>query len=258
MLAGIGFASIGLLGEGFHRGNMFRKAMLAGDEELGKKDDDHRFKPARKPGWSLVSPTFRWRRRRILLAVAGLFLLYYLFHDTTDDTDESTDGRYPSPLGRPITSTYEKPSAPEDEPTGLPPGIQRPRRGDAIPHTYDGQIRFFRLASTLRSSASATSGYDRKNRNILFAMSSLKSTSTVLTMACDMSKWNRNHVHAAFMGRDDISLEALLEINGIDKVNCPAVWHDARPDYTEYVRPLVRLLKMVAASTSQLAVNEET
>ncbi|RAQ93865.1 DNA-directed RNA polymerase mitochondrial precursor [Stemphylium lycopersici] len=210
------------------------KTMLAGDEELGKKDDDHRFKPARKTGWSLFNPTFRWRRRRMLLAVAGLFLLYYLFHDTTDDNDESTDGRYPSPLGRPITSTYEKPSAPEDEPTGPPPGMQRPRRGDAVPHAYDGQIRFFHLASTLRSSASATGGYDRKNRNILFAMSSLKSASTVLTMACDMSKWNRNHVHAVFMGRDDISLEALLEINGIDKVNCPAVWHDARPDYTEY------------------------
>ena len=110
-------------------------------------------------------------------------------------------------------------------------------RGEPTPHTYDGQVRFFRLASSLRLSASSTGGYDKKNRNILFAISALKSASVLLSMACDMSKWNRNHVHVAFMGRDGIPLDDLLEINGIDKTDCPAVWHDARPDYTEYVLP---------------------
>ena len=66
-------------------------------------------------------------------------------------------------------------------------------------------------------------------------MSNLKSVSTLLPMVCEMSQWNRNHVHAAFLGREDIPLDDLLEINGIDKVKCPATWHDARPDYTEYV-----------------------
>jgi hypothetical protein len=49
-----------------------------------------------------------------------------------------------------------------------------------------------------------------------------------------MSKWNRNWVHAAFLGREDIPLDDLLDINGIDRKRCPAIWHDARPDYTEY------------------------
>ncbi|CAG5163559.1 uncharacterized protein ALTATR162_LOCUS6498 [Alternaria atra] len=211
---------------------MYRKTMLPGDEELGKKDDDHRYKPARHNSWSTWNHTFRWRRRRILLAIVGLFLLYYCFLSSSDDYEDSIEPQY---RGRPITSTYQKPSAnDDDEPTGPPPGMQKPRRGDAIPRTYDGQIRFFRLAGSLRPSASATGGYEKKNRNILFAMSSLKSASTLLPMVCEMSQWNRNHVHAAFMGREDIPVEDLLEINGIDKAKCPAIWHDARPDYVEY------------------------
>ncbi|KAI4618197.1 uncharacterized protein J4E87_007865 [Alternaria ethzedia] len=213
---------------------MYRKTTLPGDEELGKKDDDHRYKPARQSSWSMWNHTFRWRRRRILLAIVALCFLYYTFHGSSDDLEDPVvEQRY---RGRPISSTYQKPGATgnDDEPTGAPPGIQKPRRGDAIPHIYDGQIRFFRLASSLRSSASATGGYEKKNRNILFAMSNLKSVSTLLPMVCDMSQWNRNHVHATFMGREDIPIEDLLEINGIDKVKCPAVWHDARPDYTEY------------------------
>lgn len=224
---------------------MFGKAMLPGDEELGKKDDDHRYKPARRSGWAIWNHTFRWRRRRAILAVGGLFLVYYYFlYGTSDDYGVATEGYSRYPLGRPITSVYEKPSADnnddDDEPTGAPPGIHPPKHGEQAPHAYDGQIRFYRLATSLRASSSPTGGYEKTNRNIIFAMSSLKSAAALLPMICEMSQWNRNHVHAAFMGRDDIPLEHLLEINGIDQDKCPAVWHDARPDYTEYVPPSVR------------------
>ncbi|KAH7551598.1 DNAhypothetical proteindirected RNA polymerase mitochondrial precursor [Bipolaris maydis] len=218
--------------------------MLVGDEELGKKDDDRHFRPARKPAWPAWSPPLRWRRRRTLLAVTGLLLLYYLFHTPANDSDgrlAQKQQQYPSARTQPMTSTYQKPSADDtdndadnDEPTGPPPGVRKPKRGDPTPHVYDGQVRFFRLASSLRSSASSTAGYDQDNSNVLFAVSSLKSTSVLLSLACDMSKWNRNHVHVAFMGRDGIPLDDLLQINGIDKTECPAVWHDARPDYAEY------------------------
>jgi hypothetical protein len=245
----------GWLPDSFVRGSMYRKAILPGDEELGKKDDDHRYKPARHSSWSGWSHTFRWRRRRILLAVVGLFLLYYCFLSGSDDYEEPDEPRY---RGRPITSTYQKPSADgDDEPTGAPPGVQKPRHGEAVPRTYDGQIRFFRLASSLRSSASATGGYEKKNRNILFAMSSLKSASTLLPMVCEMSQWNRNHVHAAFMGREDIPVDDLLEINGIDKVKCPAVWHDARPDYMEYVPQIVlKYFRVMLQSHEQLQASK--
>lgn len=217
------------------RGSMLGKTLRPGDEELGKKDDDHKYLPARRSGWVPWSHTFRWRRRRNILVIVGLVVLYIFFRKTPQEYDGLDDGA--SPLGRPTYSstTYTKPTYEDDEPTGPPPGIPRPRHGDAIPRTFDGQIRFFRLARTLRLSASQTSGYEKRNRNVLFAVSSLKSASTLLPMICEMSMWSRNHVHVTFMGREDITIDDLLEINGVDKKQCPAVWHDARPDYSEYV-----------------------
>lgn len=46
-----------------------------------------------------------------------------------------------------------------------------------------------------------------------------------------MNKWNRNYVHAAFLGRDDASVEEVLQVNGLDLKSCNIFWHDARPDY---------------------------
>lgn len=119
------------------------------------------------------------------------------------------------------------------EPKGPPPGFRKPRDGSAPPHDYDGQIKFYRLASSLHA-ASHTNGYRAVNRNVLFAISNLRSASVLLPMICEMAKWNRNYVHAAFMGREDIPISALLKINGINEEGCPAMWHDARPDYAEY------------------------
>jgi hypothetical protein len=206
------------------RGHRLGKAMLPGDEELGKKDDDHKFMPARRSGWSMWNHTFRWRRRRVLLAFAGLCLVCVVLNNF------GAGGGYL----RTTTPGYDPSQNYDDglEPTGPPSGIHA--LGDMIPHTFDGRIRFYRLARSLRKSAAPTNGYDRTNRNVLFAMSDLKSAATLLPMVCEMAKWSRNHVHAAFMGREDISLDDLLEINGVDQEKCPAVWHDARPDYMEY------------------------
>jgi hypothetical protein len=214
------------LHEAMIRGHRLGKAMLAGDEELGKKDDDHRFAPVRRPGWSIWNHTFRWRRRRMLLVIAGLCILYVLLNSF------GTGRGYP--LGKPITPGFDPSQTYDDglEPTGPPPGTQI--LGDRIPHTFEGRIRFYRLARSLRESASQTNGYDKTNRNVLFAVSSLQSASTLLPMICEMSKWSRSHVHAAFMGREDIPLNDLLDINGVDREKCPTIWHDARPDYMEY------------------------
>jgi hypothetical protein len=220
-------AKAGWLQEGIIRSHMLGKAMLPGDEELGKKDDDHRFVPARRTGWSIWNHTFRWRRRRILLAVAGLGLMYLLL--SSYGGGSATDL-----MGNPIVPDYVNDHTSDDpgEPTGPPAGL-RAARG-TTPHTFDGQIRFYHLARTLRKAVHETNGYDKTNQNVLFGMASLQSASTLLPMICDMSKWSRNHVHVAFFGRDDMPIETLLEINGVDLEKCPATWHDARPDYTEY------------------------
>ncbi|KAF9694599.1 hypothetical protein EKO04_007273 [Ascochyta lentis] len=228
----------GWLQEGVIRGSMLGKTMLPTDEELGKKDDDHNFKPARRHnglGWSHAP---RWRRKRLLLVVLGFCAVSVFLHYMPDMRAQRADGT------RPPYSSYVKPSADDayadgpsayefNEPKGPPPGIRAPRAGAPTPHTFDGLFKFYRLARTLRGAAH-TDGYRKINRNVLFAVSSLKSASTMLPLICDMSKWNRNWVHAAFLGREDIALEDLLAINGIDRKKCPAIWHDARPDYTEY------------------------
>lgn len=222
---------------------MLGKTMLPTDEELGKKDDDHNFKPARRhhhhsnTSWGHAP---RWRRKRVLI-VLGFCLFTVVLH-------YMRGGRVATPEG--LTSThhnpfkYTKPTsesgyeeehtrADVKEPRGPPPGIRAPRRGEAAPHTFDGVYKFYRLAKSLRGAAH-TDGYRRLNRNVLFAVSSLKSAATMLPLICEMAKWNRNWVHAAFLGREDIPLEDLLDINGVDRKSCPAIWHDARPDYSEY------------------------
>ncbi|KAI1527276.1 hypothetical protein PtrCC142_003649 [Pyrenophora tritici-repentis] len=238
---------------------MFAKALLPGDEELGKKDDDHKYKPARRSGWAIWNHAFRWRRRRTLLALAGLFVVYYyLSHGGADEYREVLDRQPRYPLGRPSTNVYQAPQTQnydddDDGPTGPPPGIHQPKHGESPPHVYTGDIRFYRLAASLRASSSMSEGYEKINRNVLFAMSSLRSVATLLPMACEMSQWNRNHVHVAFMGREDIPVKDLIDINGIDQEKCRVVWHDARPDYTEYVLPLLRLL--VGGSSSWCFAN---
>jgi hypothetical protein len=201
---------------------MLGKAMLPGDEELGKKDDDHRFVPARRSGWSIWNHTFRWRRRRLLLVLAGLGLVYMVL-GRIGGVSDGQGRRYP-------LAGHEYDVEPI-EPTGAPSNT---RFSVKPSHDYDGRIRFYRLAKSLHKSATYTKGYDTTNRNVLFAMSSLKSASTLLPMICEMSKWSRNHVHAAIMGRDTITLEELLAINGVDGEQCIVNWHDARPDYAEY------------------------
>ncbi|KAL1597747.1 hypothetical protein SLS60_008234 [Paraconiothyrium brasiliense] len=210
------------------------RSILPGDEELGKKDDDHKPGAMRMPIWTPRSTPLRWRRRRILLAVVGLFLVYALVKNMPtlgEWTDQITTSEYGSaPLGR-FSYGYDQTN--NEEPVGPPPGYRAPRAGEPTPHTFDGQFKFYRLAASLHG-ASHTYGYRAVNRNIVFPISSLHSASAMLPMICEMARWSRNYVHAAFMGREDIDLAQILEINGIDQIKCPAIWHDARPDWTEY------------------------
>ena len=230
-------SSRGWLQEGLLRGTMLSRSIV-GDEELGKKDDDRKLHTGPTPRlrkWTPRNTPLRWRRRRILLAIVGLLVLYGLVKNfpelggfpaqiTTAENGSAPPGRF-SPGHQKETNN--------EEPVGPPPGYRTPRAGETVPHTFDGEFKFYRLAASLHG-ASHTYGYRSTNRNILFPISSLKSASTMLPMICEMASWSRNYVHAAFMGREDIEVAQILEINGIDQIKCPAIWHDARPDWTEY------------------------
>lgn len=233
MLAG--HSRRGWLQQGAVWGNMLGKNMLPGDEELGKKDDDHKIGATpRIATWSALHTPLRWRRRRLLLAVALLSILYVCAKNMPTRAEWRSEAG-PWDFGQPmIPSTYAKDSTGDDvEPTGVPEGIKAAKKGETSPHTYSGSIRFYRLASSLQGAA-YTHGYASTNRNVLFAASSLRSVSTLLPIVCEMSQWNRNHVHLAFMGREDIDIGKVLEINGVDQIKCSAIWHDARPDYSEF------------------------
>jgi hypothetical protein len=66
---------------------------------------------------------------------------------------------------------------------------------------------------------------------VLFAASNVKSASALLPLACEMASFERSYVHFTFMGRDDISLDLLKEVNGV-KVGCDITFHGNAPKIT--------------------------
>lgn len=199
------------------------------DEELGKKDDDHDKlgKATPRASWRA---RLRYRKRRIIALCIGLFVLWLFVH------------HMPEPLG-PVEKRYGQgglgTSQPFGQPrrgpgpTGAPPRSPQGTRTEDAKHYFSGPIKFYQLGRTLHA-ITKTWGYQTVNRNVLFAASNLRSASVLIPIACDMAKWNRNYVHMVFMGRDNMDLDEILEINGVDRQECDVFWHDARPDYSEY------------------------
>ncbi|KAK7527222.1 uncharacterized protein IWZ02DRAFT_445697 [Phyllosticta citriasiana] len=196
--------------------------LFSTDEELGKKDDDH--KPGSARPWARHIPV-HYRRRRTIIVLAAVLLLFLLRALASPSTDDDAPvARGGSPWGSSFRPTRAIP------PDGPPPRDPDIDDVDQANHFYGGKIKFFDLAESLHKITS-TNGLREKNRNALFAASNLQSVSALLPMACEMAKWNRNFVHFAVMGRNDVPLGDILEVNGIDKDGCAVIWHDARPDY---------------------------
>jgi len=166
------------------------------------------------------------RKRRVVLVLLGLILVYLFVHNMPTDLGTLDDR-----MGKPLRPGHVVQGAQAvKEPAGAPP---RSANDEVGPHYYNGPIKFYRLATTLRGVA-RTGGAKFDNRNVLFAASSLKSVADLVPMACSMGKADRNYVHIALLGRDPLPLDDILEINGIDKVSCPVYFHDARGDYSEF------------------------
>ncbi|KAM4056922.1 glycosyltransferase 2 [Hirsutella rhossiliensis] len=185
------------------------------DEEMAKKDDDHKLgtKRASAPWNAARPPRPAWVLRIVayLLATAALVLL--LFHATS--LDRASDDSY----GRYIP--------------GLPPkALSAPypyaKTDTSRARDYNGPITQPELAESLRPVIAVSPG-SANNRNVLFAAASLQSAATLLPMACQMASARQNQVHFVLVGRDDIPLKELLKINGIDST-CPLTMHDARPN----------------------------
>lgn len=202
------------------------------DEELGKKDDDHKaFRNGsglRQPNWhpARVPPRRSLKRIGVVLLVAVLVYLFYKNIPVLGPDPRMRRPTYPYP---------ELPTNADGRPSydRSPSSLSRPKTRPA--HTpervYNGPVRFLELAQTLHA-ISGTRGNMVINRNVLFAASSLKSAATLLPIACQMGGELRNYVHFTLMSRSDITIRDLRKVNGIDD-SCQIIFHDARPDYAQ-------------------------
>lgn len=223
---------------------------FANDEELGKKNDDHR------PNGRSSTPSAPWsvrkqgpavRKRRVIYLISAVLLLYLFVKNIPTDV-----GPHPRWAD---TRLYRGPQAERGSiplspapPTRKPP--RPPQPSEAEEHYHDGPIKFYKLAVSLHAAA-RLGGQRESNKNVLFAAANLKSVSELLPLACDMASWERNHVHMAIMGRDEMDINEIQKINGALEEDCDIHWHDARPDFSKWSSRF-RMEASVAASLEHI------
>lgn len=208
--------------------------LFAGDEELGKKNDDH--KPGKKSSlgiaWQqrrLSHGPLRRTVKRVALGALALIAVYYFFKNMPTDLENPRPRpHYDHRIQETKPGTGSKPPPSINQDSIPKPGHEETTT--VSPHYFNGPIKFYQLATTLHA-VSRTKGSELINRNVLFAAASLSSASVLLPIACEMAMRERNYVHFALMGRDDISMDILKSVNGITK-ECKIMFHDARPDFS--------------------------
>ncbi|KAJ5492302.1 hypothetical protein N7453_010399 [Penicillium expansum] len=206
---------------------------LRADEEMGKKDDDHR--PSDQARFLPRQHRAMPRPRRLLLAIIALVLVYEFFKHMPTDLAPAAD-RFDPAIAKLREESLARLGASDKPPAVLKPDTLQP---DNLPpvkvsesnrkeEAYDGMIKFYELAHSLPRYK-----YSQKaaSRAVVFAASSLHSVSDLLPLACRMANQRLNYVHFTLMGKEDVSIEGIKEVNRIRDSECPMTWHDARPDY---------------------------
>ena len=194
--------------------------MFTGDEELGKKDDDHRPQsngpPSSSSSWSVRKTSPAFRKRRIIYGICALLFIYVFVKNIPDDLGPS-----PRFLDPRVNQGAKLPEGKVEPPANKPKRPATP--SEAEEHYHDGPIKFYKLAASLHSVARLGGQHD-SNKNVLFAASSLKSASEIIPLACEMARWERNDVHFAIMGREDMEIQEIKSLNGaVD--DCNVHWH---------------------------------
>lgn len=200
------------------------KMSLQADEELGKKDDDHRLsEPGRfRPIQSSAIP----RPRRIVILIIVCVVVYQFFkHMPTDLTPAAerynpttTKPRPPRPASP--GGSFQSPAVPINEKGKLFDGKILETHDEEEP--YGDKIKFYNLAQSLPSQKYPK---DQASNAVLFAGSNLHSISDLLPLACEMARTKLNGVHLVLLGRDEVSIEGIKQVNGISDSECPMTWH---------------------------------
>lgn len=197
------------------------------DEEMGKKDDDHR--PSDQSRFLPRQHRAMPRPRRILFVIIALVLVYEFFKHMPTDLKPAPD-RFDPAVAKLREESLARLSGSDKPSTVLNPDTVLP---DTLPpvnvlesgrkeEAYDGTIKFYELAHSLpryKYSQKASS------RAVVFAASSLRSVSDLLPLACRMAGQRLNYVHFTLMGKEEVSIEGIKEVNRIRDSECPMTWH---------------------------------
>lgn len=194
-----------------------RSRILGEGRDHDKKQEDG-FTPRRSKPRPFLNRLKPFRRRRVILIVLAVWLLYLFFKHMPTDLPSASE-RYDVRYGR------LHPGLPGSKGWGS----QEQHTHETAPtQSYDGPIRFYGLPNSLRD---RTYALDSKG-HVLFAVSNLESIPRLLPIACSMAQHNRTHVHLAFMGRQHAEWEEIQRSNGISENECKISLHDARPDFS--------------------------
>lgn len=195
----------------------------ANDEELAKKNDDLS-SPRNVRRNSQWQGAVRTPRRssvfRLVLFLCAAFVVVFIlsrrFGPSSHGRTLPLNTNLPPPNNAaPNANPKTVPANPNEDP------VVDPNKGPTHPP------RFLELPQTLHKLA-GMQGKQAKNRNVLFAAASLKSASTLLPIACQMAQQKKNFVHFTFIGRDTISMQGLLKMNGLLD-QCPMILHGTDP-----------------------------
>lgn len=124
----------------------------------------------------------------------------------------------------------------------------KPQGSSLVPEesgaVYDGPVKFYQLASTLRYHLQVTAG---AKEHVVFALYDLRSTASLAGLACEMALQNRTVVHMVLLCPQDNTMLEIAEVNGINQQDCPIFWHDGRPDYNSQSSTARRTVAIQAA-----------
>lgn len=202
-------------------------SMFLSDEELGKKDDDHRgARQATRRGqtsWNPARPASRRTLKRLVLALLAVFCVYFFIHNIPTDVGIRDRRRpvyeHPDDLTSPRTRQRPPSSTPK---YGASKINRKSGSKDATAQTYDGPVHFLELGRSLQAVTNTRGAL--YNKHVLFSAASLKSAAILLPIACQMGSELRSYVHFALMGRTETELDELRAVNGVDEA-CNIIFH---------------------------------
>lgn len=200
------------------------------DEELGKKDDDHRVSARSRTSCSKMP-----RPRRFILGLIALVLVYEFFKHMPTDLKPARERYYPATAR--VQEQYPPP--PASQPPSIAPqieGLSNPEAdttGNKKEGSYDGKIKVYELASSLPKTPHPE---NEPSHAVVFAGSSLPSITDMLPLSCRMAREGRNKVHLVIMGKDEVSVEGIKKVNSIVDSECPMTWHGMCYRYLKFQR----------------------